>query len=104
MRLFEPRNSTMNSEVFKSASSFVDGFDFWLGISDLPRKDGLYHYESDKKEVESGMWASHIRIDPEMNTHNHHCVSFFDFGSGPRWQNSNCNLTWYYSICEEIKS
>ena len=65
----------MNSEVFKSASSFVDGKDFWLGISDLPRKDGLYHYER-LKDI-----STHNFSTPSFNSRLCENISTTDFST-----------------------
>ena len=114
MRLFEPQSPTLNSEVYNTASKPV----VWLGISDLPKKDGRYRYESNKKEVESGMWYSGIvNISNGPNTH---CVMVMSLGapnlnlvesrtnqsislsSPPSWFANDCSSN-LFSICEEIQ-
>ena len=114
MRLFEPRSPTLNSEVYNTASKPI----VWLGISDLPKEDGRYRYESNKKEVESGMWYSGIvKISTDSNKH---CVMVMALGapnlnlvesrtnqsisllSPPSWFANDCSSA-VFSICEEIQ-
>ena len=94
MQLFEPRTSDVNSAVYKDFVSLSGTNDYvWLGITDF--FDGKYRYESDKQEVDDGMWASDQRF-------NDHCVEFggWKFRSA-EWQDHKCSFA-THSICEEI--
>ena len=96
MRLFEPRTPSFFREVHKAAVSLRgNNYWFWLGISDLPKKDGLYRYESDKKNVVDGMWSFGFPNDPDS-----HCVSATN---APVWRDKHCSIYSLQSICEEIQ-
>ena len=73
-RLFEPRSSIMNQEVFNEATkiSQINANDaLWMGITNF-RDNSVFEYESDGQAVISGLWDT----DPQQpNDHNtHHCV------------------------------
>ena len=95
MLLFEPRTSKVNRAVYKEVASLSGDNYIWLGITDM--QDGVYRYESNKKEVEDGMWAS-----GQQKGKDYHCVWFGGrkFKSSD-WQDYLCSRS-THSICEEI--
>ena len=94
MQLFEPRTSDVNSAVYKDFVSLSGKNHYvWLGITD--KFDGEYRYESDKKEVGDGMWASE-----QPNDSDDHCVYFGGFRFKSAYADS-CSKA-HHSMCEEI--
>jgi hypothetical protein len=75
-RLFEPRSSIMNQEVFNEAtqlSSIGVKENLWLGITNL-RDNTVFEYESDGQAVVSRMWEPSQPNDRNI----HHCVTMYE--------------------------
>ena len=97
-RLFEPRSTTMNLDVWQVADELLgkrtDDGGFWLGITDL-KNQGTYRYDSNDEEVVDGMWSSGQPAGDE-----HDCVEYFLRNYPGEWYDSKCSWR-EKSICEE---